>query len=158
MYFSQSELQDVREHTLFDPDFGLHALVEGKRLRLDLSLDDIQLDSAFATYGVTGDTKKKAKIFFLQAAKFAELKLSPLLMRRGRVPSVRKMRRSSVRPLTGEEQGLVNNHSSATSKTIQLKNGATLTITITGNLLELDATDLELVYGIMDQIRSRANN
>jgi len=37
---TNQELQDIRR--CFDDDFGRHALVEGKRLRLDLSLDDIE--------------------------------------------------------------------------------------------------------------------
>ena len=42
VYFSQQELADIREHTFVDSDFDRHAIVEGKRLRLDLSLDDIE--------------------------------------------------------------------------------------------------------------------
>jgi hypothetical protein len=41
-YFSKQELEDIRERTFMDPDFGLHAIVDRKRLRLDLSLDDIE--------------------------------------------------------------------------------------------------------------------
>lgn len=40
--FSRPELDDIRERTFIDPEFGRHATVEGKRLRLDLSLDDIE--------------------------------------------------------------------------------------------------------------------
>ena len=37
---SSKELEDIRE--CFHDGFGRHALVEGKRLRVDLSLDDIE--------------------------------------------------------------------------------------------------------------------
>jgi len=124
-------------------------------IKLDLAkVTPSQLDSAFGAYGVNGDTKKKAKIFFLQAAKFAELGLSPLLLRRGRAPLSSKKRTPLQQPVSDRQINLADNHRSGTSKTIELKSGATLTVTVSGNLLELDSADRELVYGIMDQIRS----
>ena len=42
MSFSSKELEDIRECVMIDEEFGRHAVVEGKRLRLDLSLDDIE--------------------------------------------------------------------------------------------------------------------
>lgn len=41
VHFSQAELDDIREHTLA-PDFATHAIVEGKGLRVDLSLDEVE--------------------------------------------------------------------------------------------------------------------
>ena len=125
-------------------------------IKLDLGkVTPSQLDAAFGAYGVTGDTKKKAKIFFLQAAKFAELNLSPLLIRRGRASSGSKKKRASLQsPESDRRNALADTHQAGTSKTIELKSGAILTVTVSGNLLELDASDRDLVYGIMDQIRS----
>ncbi len=40
--FSSKELEDIRELTMIGEEFGRYAVVEGKRLRLDLSLDDIE--------------------------------------------------------------------------------------------------------------------
>ena len=42
VYFSRQDLEDIRERTFADPEFGRYALVEGKRLRVDLSLDDME--------------------------------------------------------------------------------------------------------------------
>ena len=42
IYFSSEELNDIREHTFVDADFGRHAKIDGNQLRLDLSLDDIE--------------------------------------------------------------------------------------------------------------------
>ena len=127
-------------------------------IKLDLlKVTPSQLDAAFADYGISGDTKKKAKTFFLQAAKFAELNLSPLLMRRGRAPVSGKKRRAAVQLSASKPRNpTANNHVPSTSKSIQLKSGVTLTVTASGNLLELDGTDRELVYGIMDQIKSHS--
>jgi hypothetical protein len=40
--FTNKELEDIRSCLTIDEDFGRHAVVDGKRLRLDLSLDDIE--------------------------------------------------------------------------------------------------------------------
>lgn len=42
VYFSQAELTDIREHTFADPDLVAPAIVGGKRLRVNLSLDEIE--------------------------------------------------------------------------------------------------------------------
>lgn len=39
---SHKELEDIRECILIGEEFGQDAVVDGKRLRLDLSLDDIE--------------------------------------------------------------------------------------------------------------------
>lgn len=128
-------------------------------IKLDLrKLSPSQLDAAFSAYGVSGDTKKKAKTFFVTAAKFAELNLSPLIMRRGRAPLSSRKRKAATQTLPSglieQSNGSQENGAPSTSKTIQLKSGVTLTVIATGNLLDLDGTDRELIYGIMDQIKS----
>jgi len=124
-------------------------------IKLDLAkVSPSQLDAAFAGYGVTGDTKKKAKIFFLHAAKFAELKLSPLLVRKGRAPSVPKRRKVAEQSTGSDKHAMSHENHTSTSKTIQLKSGVILTVSITGNLLDLEEQDRQLVFGIMDQIRT----
>jgi hypothetical protein len=40
--FTNKELEDIRSCIMIGEDFGRHAVVDGKRLRLDLSLDDIE--------------------------------------------------------------------------------------------------------------------
>jgi hypothetical protein len=113
-----------------------------------------QLDAAFDAYGITGDTKKKAKIFFLQAAKFAELKLSPLLMRRGRTHSTATKRKVERHQPRSVQRRPLENHRDGAMKTIELRSGATLTVTLTGDLLELNQADRDLVFAIIDQINS----
>jgi len=128
-------------------------------VKLDLrKVTPSQLDSAFSAYGVTGDTKKKAKIFFLQAAKFAELSLSPLLVRRGRAPSGGRKRKAAIQSALAASAEPAARESNATSlsKQIELRSGLTLTVTLTGNLLDLNGADREMVFGIMDQIKSHA--
>lgn len=40
--FSGQELEDIRACTIVGEEFGRHAVVEGKRLRLELSLNEIE--------------------------------------------------------------------------------------------------------------------
>jgi hypothetical protein len=40
--FTNKELDDIRSCIMIGEDFGRHAIVDGKRLRLNLSLDDIE--------------------------------------------------------------------------------------------------------------------
>ena len=40
--FSSKELEDIHECAMIGDEFGQDAVVEGKRLRLDLSLDEIE--------------------------------------------------------------------------------------------------------------------
>jgi hypothetical protein len=42
VYFSEEELRLIRERTFVDPDFGRVAVVERGKLKLELSLDDIE--------------------------------------------------------------------------------------------------------------------
>ncbi len=42
VYFTEQEVADIREHTFADPEFGSFAVLEGSRLRFNLSLDDIE--------------------------------------------------------------------------------------------------------------------
>lgn len=128
-------------------------------IKLDLPrVTPSQLDTAFTKYGVSGDTKKKAKTFFVKAAKFAGLNLSPLLMRKGRAPLSSRKRRSPPQSLYSEPRDVgvrsEGDGTPTTSKTIRLKSGVILTVTATGNLLDLDGGDRELVFGIMDQLKS----
>jgi hypothetical protein len=62
--FCRPELDDIRERTFIDPDFGLHAIVEGKRLRLDLSLDDIEAIQGYvaAEANHTRDARRRQRL------------------------------------------------------------------------------------------------
>src|SRR2546427_1398283 len=49
-----------------------------------------QFDAAMRQYGMTGETHKKVVSFFLRAAKYAELPLSPLLGKKVRAVGLRR--------------------------------------------------------------------
>ena len=58
VYLTEKEVADIREHTFADPDFGFGVL-EGSRLRFNLSLDDIEdLQGNVAAEANHTDTKQ----------------------------------------------------------------------------------------------------
>jgi hypothetical protein len=64
-----------------------------------------QLEEAFEELGVTGDTRRKAIAFFLKAAKYAKLPMSPYFKTpssRGNGAAPRKPRKPDGRPKTGD--------------------------------------------------------
>jgi hypothetical protein len=62
--FSGQELEDVRACVMVGEEFGRHAVVEGKRLRLDLSLDDIEeiQGNVAAEANHTRDAKQRQRL------------------------------------------------------------------------------------------------
>jgi hypothetical protein len=127
-------------------------------LKIDLAkMTRPQLDAAFERYGITGDTKKKAKTFFIKAAVFAELPVSPFLTRRINPPKRQKRRGGQDQSIDLDKRQIKQDQTlneQVTAKTLELKGGAILTILVKGNLFDLDNKDRELVFAIMDQIRS----
>jgi hypothetical protein len=75
VHFSQAELKDIREHT-FAPDFAQHAIVEGKKLQVNLSLDDIEeiqgWVAAEANHTRNAKLRKRLDKLFLRFQKFLD--------------------------------------------------------------------------------------
>ncbi|HJT67065.1 MAG TPA: DUF5343 domain-containing protein [Pyrinomonadaceae bacterium] len=119
-----------------------------------------QLDSAFERYGVSGDTKKKAKTFFIKAATFADMDVSPLLIRRNRRATSGKKRKAHPRDArssaVADERTIDSDPSQ--SKTVDFGKNVSLTVSLRGNVFELDGKDRELVFSIMDQLKSHSGS
>lgn len=140
------------------PSGELRALVEGKQNRkttlrrileksyrelvsLDLAkASPRQLDEAMRRYGLGGATHRKAVSFFLHAAGYAEAPLSPLLLRKTRVPGVRRLAPAPRVTARGE------------SRTIRLRSGGALTLVMDAKFLELAKEDREFVFSLLDQM------
>jgi hypothetical protein len=115
-----------------------------------------KLDAALEHYGISGDTKRRAKTFFIQAAQFTGLELSPLLTRRTRASTSKKTKQSQsigMKPSTLHQES--NGKNSEESVTIQLSGDVTLTVTLAGRLVRLDKGDREFAFGIIDSVNSR---
>ncbi len=76
-------------HRLVDPDQRKAAMREvfdknyAEVMALGPAATQKQFDDLLGAYGITGDTKKKAKSFFVQAAEMAGVKISPYIAPRG---------------------------------------------------------------------------
>jgi hypothetical protein len=126
-----------------------------------LKKDDItksttkMLESAFeAVYPVTGDTKQKAITFFLKAAKFADMPLSPYLL-----TSVRNAAKKPRRIHQKGDQGMSHNGSNTAelsqglgSHSVQLAGGGRLTITISANPFTMPADDRSFFFSLVDML------
>jgi hypothetical protein len=160
------------------PTPALHRFVDGKDKRPELirallhyayrdlidrdltKMTPKMLDEAMEQYSVTGDTKKKAVRFFLQAAKFAEVPMHPLLSGQIRNTMGRKPRRKSL----PRENGAPPEESSSRSESpngmtqrdvtvVDLKSGGKLTLIINVNLVTLSSEDRQFVFALIDKFK-----
>jgi antitoxin component of MazEF toxin-antitoxin module len=153
----------------------LHSLVEEKETRaanygtiLSLSYSDVlahdltkmtpkMIEDEMEQYSVTGDTKRKAVTFFLRAAKFAGLPMHPLLssMVRNTGPRKRKGKGLFVAKMNGAADPAFQSPQ-AHANTVQLSNGATVTLKISGDPFTLPAEDRQFVFDLVDKLQAYA--
>jgi len=131
---------------------------------VDLDLTKIsprQFQDAMRDYGMTGETHKKVVSFFVQAARYAELPMSPLLRRKVRTGSTRGQGRSAVAgdrgPRTEPPGSEPRTKSPEMSKTIQLKSGCRVTVSIEANFLEMETSDRQFVFDLIEKLQKYEN-
>jgi hypothetical protein len=105
-------------------------------------------DDLMDAYGMTGDTQKKVTSFFLQAAKYTEIPMSPLLVKR-RVGSSRKRKASD--DSDADVFHVEPSESQGNSRTVELRNGGKLTLILSVNMFDLSGEDRDFVFGIIDE-------
>ena len=116
-----------------------------------------QFDEAMREYSVQGTTLVKATSFFLQAARYSGLPISPLLLERKPRGTLARRQRAAV-STTGTSRTQVefndepNAEAVGTSKAITLESGLILTLTVSGNFLELTPGDRNFVFGMIDKL------
>lgn len=118
-------------------------------IALDLArISPRQLDEAMRQYGLSGVTHKKALSFFLQAAAFAGLPMSPLLRGRTRATSAPSRRQrpdpAPARQATGAP---------ALSRSVALRGGGTVTITASVDLFKLEGEDRRFLFELIDRLK-----
>ncbi len=133
-------------------------------IQLDLSkVTPTQFDKEFSEelYNVSGNTKTKAKSFFLKAAQFADIQISKLLLQKSRASAPRKRRaKNSVNAHRQEEEtyepsGTINSAiDNGTTKRIELSNGGKLTLSASIDLLSLKGRDRDFVFKLIDLLDS----
>jgi Family of unknown function (DUF5343) len=158
------------------PTQALHSLVENKEQRkavmgelvhnayakvieMDLTKTTPKmLEDAFDSYGVVGDTKRKAVTFFLKAAKFADIPMHPLL--------AAQVRNTGPRRKRGERKGAPSNGTvkvtptstesgitSANTRTLHLRSGGTVAMTISYDPFSLSSDDRQFVFELIDKLQ-----
>jgi|GEM_PF-718733 len=110
-------------------------------------------------FSATGTTKQKAITFFLKAAKFADMPLSPFLINqiRNTAPKKRKVTKSrNVQEDDAQEQGggvFVIEDPNNNAHSVDLVSGGKMTLTITANPFKMSGKDREFVFGIIDKLQ-----
>jgi hypothetical protein len=110
-----------------------------------------------ASYNVTGDTRVKAKRFFLSAAQYLGVPVSPLLMRDRSTGSAqgatrRRRTRQRAEPEDQMESPIPPPKTNGTSRSITLRSGGTLTLSATLDLFSLGAEDRAFVFELIDRL------
>jgi hypothetical protein len=115
------------------------------------------LEDAFgAVYPVQGDTKGKAITFFLKAAKFADMPLSPYLLTQLREAA--KKPRKPKRELSGDDEAAIigdiaSQSPGAVTHSVQLKSGGTVSVIVTANPFTMPIEDRDFVFSMIDMVQ-----
>jgi hypothetical protein len=117
------------------------------------------LDSAMEEYGGTGDTHRKAISFFLQAARYAELPLSPWIMKQARTVSTRKRRSSAKAKLKPDQVSGIkitedDEQPGGPTKRIALRNGVYLSLAASTDVFKMDAEDRQFVLKLLEEMEA----
>ena len=130
----------------------LRTLIEKRYQRLialDLNLTSPrQLDEAMREYGLSGATHKKALSFFLQAARYAGIPMSPLLKAKTRTAGFGHHRAPAAMPALPATRA-----AAPLTKSIRLRTGGTLTLTASLDLFSLGADDRAFVFDLIDRLQ-----
>jgi len=130
--------------------------------KLDLvKASPLQIQQAMSEhYGVSGDTLEKAIRFFVAAAEYCGIPMSPLLA--GKRPDgtmVRKRRgparakKSIVDPPSGGTSPTNGSEAkNGTSKTVGLESGGSLTLSATLDLFALNPKDRSFIFELIDRL------
>jgi hypothetical protein len=138
-------------------------LVDAYRKIIDLDLTKTtpkMLDDEMEAYNVTGDTKKKAVRFFLQAAKYVDMPLHPLLKAQTRNTGPRKKRVAKAAVAEGIQVTAdpgYNAEERATSTTIaHLSNGGRMILSVYGDPFSLPGDERTMVFELVDKLKAHA--
>lgn len=114
------------------------------------------LSEAIETYGVSGDTLRKAVTFFLQAAKYLDLPLSPYLKDRTRTsPKTRRTTRAQSVVSAGNGVLPVQQPPASGSTTsVNLRGGGTVTMNVTADIWKMPNDDRAFVLELVDKIQN----
>ncbi|MBZ5528677.1 MAG: hypothetical protein LAN71_12340 [Acidobacteriia bacterium] len=133
-------------------NFQYSAIVKHDLTKMTMKM----LDDAFEEqFQVSGATKQKAITFFLKAAKFADLSLSPYLLTQLR--NAAKKPRRSRQQIEEDDSGSKLPHNGqpapASSHSVQLVSGGRLTISISANPFTMPSEDRNFFFSVVDMLQ-----
>jgi hypothetical protein len=108
------------------------------------------------SYGVRGDTREKAVRFFIGAASYLGIPVSPLLKKatNGGIAKKRASRkiRAPNTPMPGIDRQTQQEGSGGSSRVIKLKSGGSLSLSATLNYLSLSPSDRKFFGDLIDRL------
>lgn len=123
-----------------------------------------ELDEVLGNYGLGKDTRRKAASFYVAAATYAGLPLSPHIKPRtsaGNGAGTRTVRRrATLRKGAGgasESAPGTSSQPGAVTHSIDLASGGTVTVAVSMNIFELSRTDRTFVLGLVDSLQDYPN-
>jgi hypothetical protein len=144
----------------------LHTILEDAYRRLvDLDLTKTtpkMLDDEMDKYSVSGDTKKKAVRFFLQAAKYVEMPMHPLLQSQVRNSNGPRKKRTTnktgVSLAVSGIAGSVNGPGERPTSTqaAGMSNGGKIVLQVFGDPFALPSEERNLIFELVDKVREHA--
>jgi hypothetical protein len=122
-----------------------------------------KLEETFRSYGLSGETMRKAITWYMHAALFAGLPLSPHWAtpkpaRGGTTPGSRRGKKGAKKPANDGETNGGNGGGTVTdsspSRTVTLASGGHVRLSYAVNLFEVSAEDRQFVLGLIDTMNA----
>jgi len=140
---------------------GVMKAAYGSLMSLDLTkATPGSFDAEMRKFGQEGDTHRKAASFFLQAAKWAGVPLSPLLTKKGSLVGSRRKRVSNGAAKGGVpaavkiQNAALDYYGAGSKKETTLAGGYRLLIASSVDLFQMTAEDRKFVMGLLEKIET----
>jgi hypothetical protein len=133
-------------------------IIGGKHDLTKMTLKMLE-DSFEQEFSVSGGTKQKAITFFLKAAKFADMPLSPYLSsllratRKKRGPRQKGQHENGAAETVHIPFSQAQPREAASTHSVRLISGGALTVSITANPFKMPTEDREFVFSIIDRLQ-----
>jgi hypothetical protein len=126
-------------------------------MKLDLSkATPNSFDAEMRKYGQEGETHRKAQGFFLLAAKYAGVPLSPLLLKRGSLTTTRPRRKVEGKADNNGDAIRTSSNGAAppaaNTRSFQLPGGTVITVGTDRDAMRMNGEDRKIVFGFLDQL------
>jgi hypothetical protein len=110
-------------------------------------------DELMNAYGMSGETQRKVSSFFIQAAKYAEIPMSPLLQKKARAGTTRRRKPNDEQESEndGDSVRTSNAQVQGHTRSVELRGGDRFTLILSVNLFDLVGEERDFVFEVIDQ-------